>query len=140
MENKSIYDLNDFGSNKEALNYDDLETTRITRYLFDFFIKIISFGQKIRICALLKNEDFEKWVDKVVIVGGWVKIIRVHGGGQFGFLELNDGSTVKHLQVIVHSNIKNFLTIIDQGAGACVRIKGTIKPSKGHRQKVFIDN
>ena len=38
-------------------------------------------------------------------VGGWVKTGRIAGGGDFAFLEVNDGSTFANLQVclICHS-------------------------------------
>lgn len=34
-------------------------------------------------------------------VGGWVKTGRIAGGGDFAFLEVNDGSTFANLQVLL---------------------------------------
>ena len=39
-------------------------------------------------------------VGRTLRVGGWVKTGRTAGGGDFAFLELNDGSTFANLQVL----------------------------------------
>ncbi|HIE95647.1 MAG TPA: asparagine--tRNA ligase, partial [Fuerstia sp.] len=50
----------------------------------------------IRIAALLKDAEFEK----SVTVKGWVRTRRDSKNG-FSFIELNDGSCMKNLQVVV---------------------------------------
>ncbi len=54
------------------------------------------------------------------------------------FAELNDGSCVKHLQVIITKNIPNFEELSNEGIGACVIFRGSLVQSEGPKQKVFI--
>lgn len=96
-----------------------------------------SFGNRIRISALVLEEEAGiKWTGETVIVGGWVKTIRVQGGGQFAFVEINDGSCVKHIQVVVDSCIENFSTVKEQGIGCCILVTGKVATSKGKKQAV----
>lgn len=67
---------------------------------------------------------------------GWIRHIRIHSTKSFAFLEINDGSTVKHMQVIVENNIKNFQTLDDNIIGASIEIKGVLVRSQGKKQLV----
>jgi asparaginyl-tRNA synthetase len=71
-------------------------------------------------------------------VGGWVRTIRIQGGGKFAFVELNDGSTVKHLQIVITNEIKEFNLLKDQGIGSSMLFKGIVVKSKGQKQSVRI--
>ena len=62
-------------------------------------VRYTSFGGRLRI-DILTSEGAEKWIGKVINIEGWVKSL-LGGGGGFCFIDLNDGSTVKNLQVIV---------------------------------------
>ena len=97
--------------------------------------KVTSFGNRIKINNLLAS-DAEKWIGKTVIVGGWIRTIRVQGGGSFCFVELNDGSSVKGLQIIVDKSITEFEFLTNQSIGACVSFKGSIVKSPGKGQLV----
>jgi hypothetical protein len=98
-------------------------------------IKVTSFGGRIRVSALLAS-DADKWIGKLVTVGGWVKTLRVQGGGDFAFVELNDGSTIKGIQVVVHKELSNFAHVIKEGIGSCLQIRGLIVKSQGNKQPV----
>ncbi len=67
-----------------------------------------------------------KSFDKVqVTVGGWVRTLRAQK--TFGFIELNDGSYFKSLQVVFEDGIlDNFKDIAKQNVGAALVVKGTI--------------
>ena len=63
---------------------------------------------------------------KEVTVGGWVRTIRDMKG--FGFIELNDGSCFKNLQIVMDSNLlDNYKDIAAQNVGAALIVTGTVK-------------
>ena len=62
---------------------------------------------------------------KKVTIGGWARTIR--DMKNFGFIELNDGSCFKNLQVVMEKeSIENFAEIASQNVGAAFIITGTI--------------
>ena len=67
-----------------------------------------------------------KSFDKVqVTVGGWVRTLRAQK--TFGFIELNDGSYFKSLQVVFEDGIlDNFKEISKQNVGAALIVSGTL--------------
>jgi asparaginyl-tRNA synthetase len=78
----------------------------------------------------------QELIDKNIQVAGWIRTVRKLGQGQYLFLELNDGSTVKHLQVIILNKFKFFQEILNEGIGACVFLKGRMVKSVGNKQDV----
>jgi len=97
-------------------------------------VRVTSFGGRIRITALFENH--EKWIGKIITLGGWVKTLRLQGGGNIAFVELNDGSSNKGIQVVVDKGISNFEKVIKEGIGSCFQIKGTVVASLGKKQSV----
>ena len=67
-----------------------------------------------------------KSFDKVqVTVGGWIRTMRAQK--TFGFIELNDGSYFKSLQVVFEDGIvDNYKDIAKQNVGAALIVKGTL--------------
>ena len=94
-----------------------------------------SFGGRVRI-DILTSEGAEKWIGKVVNVGGWVRSLRQGGGGEFCFVDLNDGSTVKNIQVIVNKDVANFSDLLKEGIGSCIQFRGEIVKSPGNKQPI----
>jgi asparaginyl-tRNA synthetase len=73
-----------------------------------------------------------------VTVMGWVKTKRDSKGG-FSFLEVNDGSTIKNIQIIADNQVPNYdQEIIRLTAGCSVIVKGTLLASPGRGQRVEI--
>ena len=94
-----------------------------------------SFGGRVRI-DILTSEGAEKWIGKVINVGGWVRSLRQGGGGGFCFIDLNDGSTVKNLQIIVNKDVANFSDLLKEGIGTCIQCRGEIVKSPGNKQPI----
>jgi asparaginyl-tRNA synthetase len=68
-------------------------------------------------------------------VKGWVKTIRDQK--KFAFLEVNDGSCMKNLQVIVDAEIKNYSEIVEKvTTGASIAATGELVESPGKGQSV----
>ena len=94
-----------------------------------------SFGGRVRI-DILTSEGAEKWIGKVVNVGGWIRSLREGGGGNFCFIDLNDGSTIKNLQIIVNKDVPNYSDLIKEGIGSCIQFRGEIVKSPGNKQPI----
>ena len=70
---------------------------------------------------------------KEVTVGGWVRTIRDMKG--FGFIELNDGSCFKNLQVVMESAaLENYKEIAAQNVGAALIVRGQVKLTPAAKQ------
>ena len=77
--------------------------------------------------ALIKDifRNSEKYADQTVTVMGWARTIR--DSKSFGFIELNDGSFFKNLQVVFESSIiENYNEIAKQNVGAALIVVGKI--------------
>ena len=66
----------------------------------------------------------EKYLDKEIRVGGWIRSIR--DSKAFGFIVLNDGSCFETLQIVYHDTMDNFAEISKLNVGAAILVKGTL--------------
>ncbi|MBW2184156.1 MAG: asparagine--tRNA ligase, partial [Deltaproteobacteria bacterium] len=70
-----------------------------------------------------------------VTVNGWIRTER-HSKG-ISFLEINDGSTIKNLQVIIEENFPDYESIVKHANTGCsVSVTGNLIPSPAKGQKV----
>jgi asparaginyl-tRNA synthetase len=75
-----------------------------------------------------------------VTVMGWIKTKRDSKGG-FSFLEVNDGSTIKNIQVIADNRLPNYhQDIVRLTAGCSVMVTGTLVASPAKGQQVEIQS
>lgn len=69
--------------------------------------------------------DQEAFGGKEVAVSGWARTIR--DMKTFGFIELNDGSCFKNLQVVMDAAaLENYKEIAGQNVGAALSVTGTV--------------
>jgi asparaginyl-tRNA synthetase len=68
-----------------------------------------------------------------ILVHGWVRTRR--DAKTFSFIELNDGSCLKNLQVIAPSTLPNYAEVQHLTTGASVEIRGKLIASQGQGQK-----
>lgn len=61
---------------------------------------------------------------KTVHIGGWVRANRAQK--EFGFLQVNDGTTLNHIQVVYESQLDNFKDIQKIGVGSSVEVEGVV--------------
>ncbi|MBQ6718817.1 MAG: asparagine--tRNA ligase [Oscillospiraceae bacterium] len=78
--------------------------------------------QLITVRELFRNT--EKYVDKEIEIGGWVRNKRP--SKQFGFIVLNDGTYFTPVQVVYNDSIENFQEISKINVGAALIVKGTL--------------
>ncbi len=72
------------------------------------------------------------YLGKSVTVGGWIRTVR--DNKNFGFIELNDGSFFKSVQVVIDNNLNNFVDVIKLGVGASITVTGSVVESPGQKQ------
>ncbi len=78
----------------------------------------------------LLNSSHER---RDILLCGWVRTRRKAKG--FLFLEVNDGSCLRNIQVIAEESLDNFEDIKRLGLGSSVEIKGDLIESLGSKQK-----
>ena len=68
-----------------------------------------------------------------VLLKGWVKTKR--DSKDFSFLEVNDGSCLKNIQIIANNTLNNYNEIKKLTTGSSVSVQGALVESKGGKQK-----
>ena len=89
--------------------------------------------KRIKIIDLLKSGDFGKTVN----VKGWVRTKR--GSKNVAFIAMNDGSTIKNVQIVVDLGIINEKEIQDIYTGAALSVTGELVASQGSGQSVEVN-
>lgn len=65
------------------------------------------------------------FADQEVTIGGWIRTMRV--SKNFGFIEVNDGSFFKNVQVVFEEgNLANYAEVAKLGVGAAIIVKGLL--------------
>ncbi len=67
-----------------------------------------------------------------IYVQGWVRTRR--DSKTFSFLELNDGSSLRNLQVIANDWLANYADVQRLATGASIAVRGKLIPSQGKGQ------
>ena len=71
-----------------------------------------------------------------VLAKGWVRTKR--GNKEIAFIALNDGSTIKNVQIVVDKNADTEPVLAKIGTGACIGVRGRLVESVGSGQAVEI--
>ncbi|WP_027334410.1 asparagine--tRNA ligase [Mycoplasma elephantis] len=87
--------------------------------IIDFFKNLIEYD----------NKDVE--------IFGWVETVRVNK--KIGFIELNDGSTVKNLQLVIKNTNKYFSLVEKIVIGTSIKVKGKLKCTPGAAQEIELE-
>ncbi len=88
--------------------------------------------KRTKVVDALKSTDF----GQEIIVKGWVRTHR--SSKAVDFIALNDGSTIKNIQVVVDPAKFDAQTLKDITTGACISAEGTLVESQGAGQTVEI--
>ncbi len=88
--------------------------------------------KRIRIATLLASESPRDDID----VMGWVRTRRDAKG--FSFIELNDGSCLKNIQIIAADNLPEYEQIRSCGTGSALAVHGNLvaSPAKGQKWEI----
>jgi len=68
-----------------------------------------------------------------VLIKGWVRTRRDSRG--FSFIEVNDGSSLKNIQVVVDEKLPNYTDIKKLTTGSAIAVSGSLVESKGGGQR-----
>ncbi|MFQ7120689.1 MAG: asparagine--tRNA ligase [Intestinibacter sp.] len=78
----------------------------------------------------------EQYIDKTVKVAGWIRTSRM--SKNFGFIELNDGSFFKNMQIVIDEKLENFKEIGKLPISTSLLIEGTLVATQNAKQPVEI--
>lgn len=76
--------------------------------------------------------ETEKYLGQEVELSGWVRKIRSQKN--FGFIELNDGSFFKGVQIVFDTNLPNFDEVSRLSISSSIIVKGVVVESQGAGQ------
>lgn len=76
--------------------------------------------------------DIQSFDKKTVTLAGWVRTVR--DSKTFGFIELNDGTFFKSIQVVFDEVLENFKEIAKLGVGSAIIVTGEIIITPGAKQ------
>ena len=76
--------------------------------------------------VLIKDiyRNTEKYAGQVITIEGWIRTLRASKA--FGFIEVNDGSFFRNLQVVFENELENFAEISRLSISTAIRIKGEL--------------
>lgn len=77
-------------------------------------------------------KESEKYLNQEITVEGWIRTSR--SSKTFGFIELNDGTFFKNLQVVFGDDLVNFSEVEKLPLSSALTIKGTLVATPGAKQ------
>ena len=80
--------------------------------------------------SLYRNQ--EEYLSKDVTISGWIRTLRASNA--FGFIEVNDGSFFKNIQVVFGSELSNFKEISKLPISSSVKVIGTLVETPNAKQ------
>ncbi|MDA9634829.1 asparagine--tRNA ligase [bacterium] len=75
-------------------------------------------------------------INKNIEINGWVRTKR--GSKNVSFISINDGSTIKNLQIVAEASRFKEDDLKKINTGACIKVFGEIKKSEGKEQNIEI--
>lgn len=91
--------------------------------------------QFVTIKELYRNK--EEYIGKTVKVAGWIRTSRA--SKNFGFVELNDGSFFKNMQIVLSDEkLENFKEITKLPISSSILVEGELVCTEGAKQPVEI--
>src|SRR5690554_1033003 len=76
--------------------------------------------------------ETQEYLGNEIRVSGWVRTIR--DSKAFAFIELNDGSFFKNLQIVLEEKLENFSEIVKLNVGSSIIVEGALMESPGAKQ------
>ncbi len=90
----------------------------------DFFMK------KLVVKDLYKNT--KEYANKEITLEGWVRTVR--DSKTFGFIELNDGSFFKNIQIVISDKLENFKELVKLSISSSIKVTGTLVITENSKQ------
>ena len=90
--------------------------------------------EKLVIKELYKNT--ENYINKEVTLEGWVRTVR--DSKTFGFIEINDGTFFKNVQIVFTDKLSNFNEICKLTISSSIKVNGTLVKTENAKQSFEI--
>ena len=84
----------------------------------------------------IQNIINDHGINKNIEINGWVRTKR--GSKNVSFISINDGSTIKNLQIVAEASKFKEDDLKKINTGACIKVFGEIKKSEGKEQSIEI--
>ena len=85
-----------------------------------------------KLCVKDLYKDFSKFENKEITLEGWVKTLR--DSKTFGFIELNDGTFFKNIQVVISDKLDNFKEVVKLSIYSTIKVTGTLVITENAKQ------
>ena len=84
--------------------------------------------------SLVKSlyRNTEEFLNTEVTISGWIRTLRASNA--FGFIEVNDGSFFKNIQVVFDNNLENFKEVSKLPISSSIKVIGTLVPTPEAKQ------
>ena len=86
--------------------------------------------EKLTIKDLYK--DYKSYENKQVTLEGWVRTVR--DSKTFGFIELNDGSYFKNIQIVISDKLDNFKDLVKLTISSSIKVTGNLVITENSKQ------
>lgn len=77
-------------------------------------------------------KESEKFFNQEIIIEGWIRTSR--SSKTFGFIEINDGTFFKNLQIVYEDSLTNFKEIEKLPLSSSIKVTGTLVPTPEAKQ------
>lgn len=83
---------------------------------------------------------YTEYIDKEVILNGWIRSIR--SNKNLGFIEFNDGTTLKNIQIVIENDLDNYEDICSSSISSTILVKGNVvaTPNNKHPFEIKAKN
>lgn len=86
--------------------------------------------KSILIKDIYRNTD--KYAGQTVTIEGWIRTLRASKA--FGFIEVNDGSFLKNIQIVFEEGLENFVEISKLSISTSIRVEGKLEVTPNAKQ------
>ena len=88
------------------------------------------FKERVKISFI--NDNYNEMDGKEIEIAGWVRNLR--NSKKIAFIELNDGSYFKPVQVVLEDSLDNYNDIVNLNIGSSIIVYGKLKVTQGAKQ------
>lgn len=78
------------------------------------------------------HNNLDSYKDSSVTIGGWVRSAR--DNKSFGFIDMNDGTTFKGVQIVVNDSLENFSELVKLNTGSSILVEGKVVLTPQNKQ------
>lgn len=85
-----------------------------------------------KVNAIELYKGYENYIDKQIVLYGWIRSIR--SNKNIGFIEINDGSCLKNIQVVMENTLPNYEEVCSYPISSTILIQGVVVHTPNNKQ------